>query len=102
MTSLIFLGVALWLLTAPFFAVKSYRWNRDTKDREQASALALSVLAGIFWPATMLFWDADSLRGDRTWRGDRYQPPIPMASPERCVGAVSTGGGGSGGSSGLA
>lgn len=70
MTSLIVLGLALWLVPAPFFAMKSYRWNRKTKDRPQLAA-GLAVMAGLFWPATMLLWDADSVRGERTWRGDR-------------------------------
>lgn len=71
MTSLIVLGLALWLVPSPFFVVKSDRWSREANDRPQPVALGLTVLSGLFWPATMLFWDADPFRGERTWRGDR-------------------------------
>lgn len=71
---LLWLLVAGGLLYAVFgfiVARKSFRWNRG-RGRGTGTAAAMAVAAGLGWPLTIRFWEADWLvTGRRSWRGDR-------------------------------
>lgn len=61
----------LYLGVGAIVARKSLRWNQE-QGRSRGTAVAIAVGAGLVWPLTIWFWEADWLAtGRRTWRGDR-------------------------------
>lgn len=74
--SALFIGMSaflmlVYLVVAGIVVRKSLRWNLS-RERSRPLATVIAIGAGLTWPITVWFWEADWLTtGRRSWRGDR-------------------------------
>lgn len=63
--------VLVYAVVAVVVLRKSLRWNL-ARERARPLATLIAVGAGLAWPITLRYWEADWLTtGRRSWRGDR-------------------------------